>query len=81
MKTIKDVLEELVIEVTHKFYVEPWDKDDIDQALKEIKDILDGAKPEENYISPYQLAAETLSIGFNNGVKEYQSNIEKVIGL
>lgn len=77
MKTIKTILEQLTEAYDGGFQVDPTYS--IDQALSEIQELLDGAKPNtlgcfgENDLEWREIA------GYKNGVDQYQENIRKVI--
>lgn len=91
MKTIKDVLEELLSCISCGINADVEDgfgkctcgnEKSINQALKEIKTILDSTKPIEyipNDDKNMFVAAENCGREF--AANEYQANIGKVIGL
>lgn len=79
MKTVKTILERLTEAYDGGFQVDPTYS--IDQALSEIQELLDGAKPE--YMSPIEKGLHISDIDWRNGrcssVAEYQDNIRKVM--
>ena len=75
MKTIKSVLEELVSQNGAELLADRLNHPSIDQALKEIESILDGAKPRLRIPSD----TESLDVYYYKLIQEYRDNIKKVL--
>ena len=86
MSSIRSILEEFAKYCSVQgcpFGTMPNDKDKLDQALKEISELIDGAKPEIRYIT-YIAASSVLSpqledCRYNTGCNEYQSNLKELL--
>lgn len=75
MSSIRSILEELVSNVTNKLMLEQCDKADVDQALKDISELIDGAKPK--LMEDTSLIYKKWSVEMV--LNEYQSNLKELL--
>lgn len=80
MKTVRDIVSKLEMDATfHKQHSNIL----IDQALKELEELLLGCKPEKKKIDHSLLSGNQGNIangGYNQALDDYEKNIKKAIG-
>ncbi len=78
MSSIRSILERLAL--TEGFFSKEDAIRDADQALKDISELIDGAKP-KRFRGSAMTTAETnnYGAGFNHSIETYQSNLKELL--